>query len=157
MLCLPLSLPLGEKVTLFCYTVFQVTFALYKQTLYACLSPLSLVQKLPFSAILCLRFLWQDTSKLCMPASQPCPWCKSYHFLLYCVSCFLAGHQQTVPASQPCPRCKSYHFLLYCVSGFSGRTLANCASLPPCPVPGAKVTIFCYTVSHVFWQDTSKL
>jgi hypothetical protein len=85
----------------------------------ACLPALSPLQKLPFSATLCLRFLWQDTSKLCMPASLPCP------------------------------RCTSYHFLLYCVSGFSGRTQANYACLPPFPVPGAKVTIFCFTVSQV--------
>jgi hypothetical protein len=97
-------------------------------------------KKLPFSATLCIMFLWQDTNKLCMPASLPCPRCKSYHFLLYCVSGF-SGRTPTNCACLPhcpVPGAKSYHCLLYCVSGFSSRTPANCACLPPCPVPGCK-------------------
>ncbi len=80
--CLPPSPVPGAKVTIFCYTVPQVSLAGQQQTVHACLpSTLSPVQKLPFSAILCLRFLWQDTSKLCMPASPcPVPGAKSYHF-----------------------------------------------------------------------------
>ncbi len=86
-LCLPpCPDPAGAKVTIFCYNVSQVSLAGHQQTLHACLPALSTVQKLLFSAIQCLWYLWQ--------------------------------------------------------------TPANCACLPPCLVPGAKVTIFCYTVSQ---------